>query len=73
MAVKKVLVKELEVVAGLTGNPVGNQILIADSIFDAMIDNPTIATLTSSQTTIKAKIADIMLLESQKSGFLKTY
>ncbi|MEI6821478.1 MAG: hypothetical protein WCL51_06055 [Bacteroidota bacterium] len=41
MAAKKNLNKEMEVVGGLTGNPIGTQLKTADGIFDAIIANPT--------------------------------
>ena len=71
MTSKKILNKEMEVIAGISGTPIGTQLKTADGICDAIIANPTIATVSPTALSIKTKIADVYILEKQKNDFLK--
>ena len=72
MASKKIKDKEMEVVAGITGKPIAIQLETADGICDAMIANPTIATVTPAPLSIKTKIAGIFTMQTEKEGITKT-
>ena len=49
----------MEVVAGMSGTPIGNQIVTAEAICDGIIANPTVATVLPAPLTIKTKLGVI--------------
>ena len=69
MTSKKILNKEMEVIAGISGTPIGTQLKTAEGICDAIIANPTIATVSPTALNIKTKIADVYILEKKKMIF----
>ena len=71
MTSKKILNKEMEVIAGISGTPIGTQLKTAEGICDAIIANPTVATVTPTALSVKTKIAGILLLEIEKTDYMK--
>ncbi len=71
MAKKKILIKEMEVVAGMSGTPIGTQLKTADAICDAIIANPDIAIVKPIAPNVKTMIASVFLMEIERNEFLK--